>query len=369
MAVLKMKKLRLIMHRKKSEELLRELISKACVEIIPAEGSVKAAELESLMHPQRSELRELQAKQEKLERAITLLEAQAPAVKRIRLRRAALEEHVLLDDTGLGFALKKAGEALELRERLAFVRTEQQRLKKLTEDLKLWLDVDALLHLGETESCRIILGTLPLSVKADKLQEELEHIDEKAELFVIKEDKKLKYIGLLCMKERADEMRALLGQKGFAPAPATDTQGNAVQCSSDAAQRIQELAREEEHVKKLLAEESIHLENLQLAADRVSVKLVLAAAEEKFYATEWALYAEGWLPEKREAELTEIFERYGCAYDILEPTEEEKSEVPVLLDGGNEQKRDRLSSIKLGLRKGRAFEPMKISTKYNKLIQ
>ena len=369
MAVLKMKKLRLIMHRTRRDDILRELITRGCVELIPAEKSIKAAQLESVIYPQHSELSGLQAKHEKLERAIALLENQAPAVKRIRLRRQALEEHVLLDDTGLGFALKKAGEALELRERLAFVRTEQLRLKKLTEDLKLWLDVDVLLHLTETECCRILLGSLPLAAQVEKLREELEHIDEKAELFVIKEDKKLKYMGLLCMKERSEEMRALLEQKGFVPAPVTDTQGNATQCTSDASARMQELAREEEHSKKLLAEESIHLETLQLAADRVSVKLVLAAAEEKLYGTECALYAEGWLPEKQENELAQIFESYGCAYDISEPTEEEKADMPILLEGGDEQKRDMLRAIKLGKRRGRAFEPMKISTKYNKLAQ
>lgn len=369
MAVLKMKKLRLIMHRSKCDDILRELIPRACVEICPAEGSVKALGLEGLMHPQHSEQEELKAKQEKLQRAIELLETQAPAARRIRLKRPALEEHVLLDDTGLNFALKKAGEALELRERLAFVRTEQLRLKKLSEDLKLWLDVDVALHLNETESCSVLLGTLPLSVSAEKLSEELEHIDEKTELFVIKEDKKLKYIGLLCMKERLAEMQTLLEGKGFSPAPRTDTPGNAVQCTSDAAARIQEYAREEEHVKKLLSEESIHLEALQLAADRVSVKLVLAAAEEKFYGTQCALYAEGWLPEKYEAELAAIFESYGCAYDIAEPGEDEKADAPILLEGGDEQKRDMLRAIRLGLRKGRAFEPMKISTKYNKLSQ
>jgi len=369
MAVLKMKKLRLIMHRTRRDDILRELIARACVEIIPAEGSIKALGLESIIYPQYSEREELQAKQEKLERAIALLETQAPAVKRIRLRRQALEEHVLLDDTGLGFALKKAGEALELRERLAFVRTEQLRLKKLTEDLKLWLDVDVLLHLTETESCKILLGTLPLAAQVEKLSTELEHIDEKAELFVIKEDKKLKYIGLLCMKARADEMRAMLEVKGFVSAPVPDTQGKALQCTSDAAGRIQELAREEEHTKKLLAEESVHLEALQLAADRVGVKLTLAAAEEKLYGTECAVYAEGWLPEKHEAELAALFERYGCAYDMSEPTDEEKADVPILLEGGDEQKRDMLRPIRLGLRKGRSFEPLKISTKYNKLAQ
>ncbi|MBQ9733900.1 MAG: hypothetical protein IJV74_06675 [Clostridia bacterium] len=368
MAVAKMKKLRLLVHRSKLDELLRELICLGCVELRATQDSVRAMGLEAELRPYSSELAGFLEKQEKLQRAIALLEGHAPAVRRLHLKRSVPEAHVLLDDTGLNFALKKAGDALALGDKLAFAATEQQRLKKLTEELKPWLELDVPLHLSETESCGIILGRLP-AAGVEKLRAELEHIDEKSELFVIKEDKKLDYIGLLCMKERGEEMRAALGQKGFLPAPGTDTPGNAQQCSSDAAARLQEHAREEEHVKKLLAEESIHLEALKLAYDRVGVKIALAQAEEKLCETQCSLFMEAWLPENREAELAELFDAYGCAYDFAEPTAEEKADVPLMPESGDKAKSAAPSKLKLGFRRGRVFSPLEIRTKYYKLAE
>ena len=363
MAVLKMKKLRLIMLRKKRDELLFELICRGCVELIkPDVSGLEALEAE------QSRVPELEQKLEQLSRAIALLERHSPAIKRLNLGRTVPEAHVLLDDTGLSFALKKAGDVLRLNEQMHFARFEQRRLKLLVEELKDWQGIEAPLHLSETESCKVLIGSLPLAVSAEKLSEELEHIDEKSELFIIKEDKKLKYMGLLCMKERSEEMAAVLKAKGFVPAPRTDSPGSAMQCSSDSLSRIQEHSREEEHVKKLLSEETIHLEALYLAYDRVNVKLALARAEEKMYGTEQALLVAGWLPEKHEAQLCELFDAYGCAYDIAEPTAEEKAEVPRLTERADE-KRDSTRAVKAGFRRGRVFEPLVIKTKYYKLAE
>ena len=333
MAVLKMKKLRLLLLRSKREELLKELVCRGCVELSPMDASIKGTELEGLLKPEASALEELKASHEKLLAAIGLLDRQSPAVKRLRLRRQALEEHVLLDDTGLNFALRKAGEVLALNERISFARSEQGRVTELVKQLQPWMDVEVPLNAENLESCAVLMGTVPAGRGIDELSNELEHIDEKSELFLIKEDKKLNYIGLVCMRSRLDEMRACLEKRGFVPAPRTDGPGSAMHCAGEAKARIQELAREEEHCKKLLSEELIHREGLRLAADRVSVKLAMAEAAALFHGTESTVVMEGWFPGEREAELLALFEKLGCAYEISEPQPEEYPDVPVLLKG------------------------------------
>ena len=54
----------------------------------------------------------------------------------------------------------------------------------------------------------------------------------------------------------------------------------------------------------------------------MNVKIAMAGAEEKLCGTDSVLVMEGWIPAEREKELTEVFERFGCAWETLDPTEE-----------------------------------------------
>ena len=77
--------------------------------------------------------------------------------------------------------------------------------------------------------------------------------------------------------------------------------------------------------------EAVRRDELKLAADRVNVQISLAEAGDKLYGTDSAVIMEGWYPEEREAELNEVFERFGCAWEALVPEEDEYPNVPVKL--------------------------------------
>lgn len=358
MADLKMKKLRLLVLRARRDELLHELIRLGCVEFSRIDGKIKGSELEPLLKPEDRSREALEEKLKELEQAITLLEKHSSAAVRRRMKKLEQEDSVLLDDTGLGLALRTSQRLLELEERLGFLETEQKRLQALVEQLQPWLGLDVPLSLGSSENCSLLVGHLPLNIDPEKLEAELTELDERCELFSIKEDKKLRYAALLCMREQAEAMESRLKAKGFVRAPATDGPGTAIQCSSEAKEKLQQYAREEKHARELIAQDVIHWEELRLAAERMNVKTALAGAEECFYGTESCLLMEGWLPEGREAELSAVFERLGCAYDISQPLPEDKAEMPVRIDDG-----------KWHFGKKRPFRPLEIKTKYYRLAE
>ena len=78
MAILKMKKLRLIAVRSNKEELLRELIRHGCVEISELEGELHGTDIEALVHRESSDVASLKSRHTTLTHAIDLLDHYAP---------------------------------------------------------------------------------------------------------------------------------------------------------------------------------------------------------------------------------------------------------------------------------------------------
>ena len=108
MAILKMKKLRLLAVRDRKEELLRELIRHGCVEFSEMEGELRDTELEGILHRESADLASLRSRQASLVHAIELLDRYAPKKSKLLSAKPELEDHVLLDDTGLNGAVKTA---------------------------------------------------------------------------------------------------------------------------------------------------------------------------------------------------------------------------------------------------------------------
>ena len=157
-------------------------------------------------------------------------------------------------------------------------------------------------------------------------------MDEESEIFTVHEEKKAHYVVLVCMKEQLAAMQDALRPFGFTPSALTGMSGTARECQLNAEQRLKELAAEKENCVRYIVDDAVHRDELKLAADRVSVKIAMAEAEERLCGTDSVLVMEGWFPAVREKELAEIFERYGCAWETMDPTEDEYPQVPVKLN-------------------------------------
>ncbi len=331
MAILKMKKLRLLAVRDRKEELLRELIRHGCVEFSEMEGELRDNALEGVLRRENADLASLRGKQTTLVHAIELLDKYAPKKSKMLSAKPELEDHVLLDDTGLNGALKTA-EAIEGYDaRIKRIQAEDSRLRSVIESLQPWLGLDLPLNTEGTERCSVLYGSIPASIDLGGVKAAIEQADEESELFTIHEEKKEHYVLLVCMREKLPAMQDVLRTFGFTASGLTSLEGTAKECLSNTEQTIKELAAEKENCTRYIVDDAVHRDELKLAADRVSVKISLAEAEEKLYGTDAVIVMEGWIPEEREQELSEVFDRFGCAYETVEPTEDEYPEVPVKL--------------------------------------
>ena len=331
MAILKMKKLRLLAVRDSKEELLKELIRHGCVEFSEMDGALQGSEVEGLLRRENADIATLRSKHAALVHAIELLDRYAPKKSKLLSAKPELEDRVLLDDTGLAGALKTA-EAIEGYDaRIKRIAAEESRQRSVIESLKPWLDLDMSLDTEGTERCSVLLGAIPARIELGEVSAAVAEVSEEAELFPVHEEKKEHYVALVCLRDDLPAMQDALRPFGFSASSVTGMPGTARECTLNAEQSLKELAAEKENCTRYIVDDAVHRDELKLAADRVSVKISLAEAEDKLYGTDSVVVMEGWIPAEREEELAEVFDRFGCAYETLDPTEDEYPEVPVKL--------------------------------------
>ena len=331
MAIVQMKKLRLLAVRDRKEELLRELMRCGCVEITELEPKLAGTEAEGLVRPESSELTALKGRHGSLVHAVELLDRYAPKKTKLLSAKPELEGRVLLDDTGLAGALRIA-EALEGYDaRIKRISAEESRERALIESLQPWLTLDLPLNFEGTERCSVLTGSLPARFPLDTVRAAIEAVDEEAELFSIHEEKKANYVLLVCMKGKLPAMQDALRPFGFTASALGGLSGTARECQLNAEQSLKELAAEKENCVRYIVDDAVHRDELKLAADRMNVKISLAEAEERMCGTDSVVVLQGWLPAEREEELGQLFDRFGCAWETEDPAEDEYPEVPVSL--------------------------------------
>ena len=326
-----MKKLRLLAVRDQKEELLKELIRHGCVEFSELEGELQGTELESALHRENPDLTALRARHTTLNHAIELLNVYAPKKSKLLSAKPELEPQVLLDDTGLTGALKTA-EAIEGYDaRIKRIAAEESRERSTIEALRPWQELDLPLDCEGTERCGVLLGTVPARMDLGQMNAALDAVDEESELFTIREEKKERYVLLVCMKDKLAAMQDALRPFGFTPSAVAGMSGTARECMLNAEQTLKELAAEKENCTRYIVDDAVHRDELKLAADRVSVQIALAEAEDRLCSTDKVLVMEGWIPAEKEKELGEVFDRFGCAWETVDPAEDEYPRVPVQL--------------------------------------
>lgn len=331
MAILKMKKLRLMAVRSKKDELLRELIRHGCVEFSELEGEIQGSQLENLVSRESSDTATLKSQYTSLNHAIALLNTYAPKKEKMLSAKPELEDVVFLDDTGLTGALRIAETIEGYDSRIKRISAEESRQRSIIESLRPWLGLDLALNTEGTERCGVLMGTISGKIPLDQVQAAIEAVDEESELFQINEDKRDRYVLLVAMREKIPAMQECLRGFAFSASNMSGMNGTAKECMLQARQQLNELAKEKAGCVENIVAEAVRRDELKLAADRVSTKIALAEADEKLYGTESTVVMEGWIPEEREEELIKVFEDFGCAWETLTPEESEYPEVPVKL--------------------------------------
>ena len=325
MAIVTMKKLRLMVVRSRKEELLKELLRHGCVEIS------EPSELEDQLRRESSALMQARSEQQSLLGALSVLDRYAPAKSKLLSPKPEVDGERLLDAAEMRRELEAAGQIRENGERIKRITAEESRQRSAIEGLRPWTALEMPLEQTETERCSVTLGTVSARVDLTKAEESLAAAAEEAELFKVSADKGQQYLVLVSSKEQQGAALDSLRAYGFSAVGMSGLTGTARENVERAGKQLDALAAEKQGCKQAIAEMADHRDALKLAVDASATKIALAEAEDRLCGTESVVALQGWMPAEREEELTEVFERFDCAWETEEPEEEEYPEVPVQL--------------------------------------
>jgi V/A-type H+-transporting ATPase subunit I len=331
MAILKMKRLRLMLVRSQKEELLRELAKLGCVQVTEIREELQEQEDQGLVHRESSELTALKSRQATLDRALQLLESYAPAKTPLLSAKPVQESDAFLETQGLQQTLELAAAIGEREDRIRRIGAEESRQRSLIESLRPWEGLDLPLETEGTERSALVLGSFSNRIPLAEVESALAEAAEEAELFPVSQDKSQRYVLLLAAKEQLPAAQESLRSFGFSAASLSGSTGTAREGIAAAEKALQELAAEKETLSGEIAAQAPHRDELKLAFDRVSTQIAMAEAEDRLYGTDATVVLEGWVPAEQEEKLTKLLERFECAWETRDPAEDEYADVPVKL--------------------------------------
>lgn len=331
MAIVHMKKLRLMVVRGQKDALLRDLMLLGCVQVSEPDALLADAEAAAVLRQESGSVTETRSELTRLNAALKLLDKYAPVKSKLLSSRPEVTEREFLD---VGAYRKELDAVAQLEELEADVRRyngEEAKLRSSVEALRPWETLDLPLSLGSTATTRITLGMLPATADLGEAQKALAEAAPESQMYEISADREQHYVLLICMKDELPEALAALRTFGFTLANLGGTPGTARQNIDSAQQQIADVIRKREQAEADIAAFAPHRDAFKLCIDRASVRLGRAEAEERLVGTESVVCMRGWLTAPEEEKLTAVLAKYDCAWDLADPTEDEYPEVPVKL--------------------------------------
>ena len=331
MAILKMKKLTLVVVRDQKEALLKDLIRHGCVEVSEISQDIAGSGISDLVKADSSELLKYRQDYQMLNRGIEVLDRYVPEKTPLLSSKPEADRSAFLDETGMWGCVQFAENIVANDERIKQISSEESSQKALIDSLAPWMPLNISLNCRGTDYAVVALGTFPAKVALSKVARVIEDITDEAQLYSVSDDKAFHYVMIIALREKIDEIQEAMRDFSFAPAAVAGNSGSARDLTGKAEILLRDLADEKEKCKAAIIEEVIRRDEMKFAADKMKAKLSIAEAEEKFFRTESSAVMQGWFPEEREKELEKVFSKYDCAYEAAVPSEEEYPDVPVQL--------------------------------------
>ena len=331
MAIVKMKKLRVMAMAGQKEELLRQLLRLGCVEISEPDSKLADPKWAALLRRGNSQLVNTKSEIADVDTALAAIKKYAQLKDGLFIKRRPISEREFLDAGAADHAREAARKIGELLRRLTQLQSDETRLQTRRAGLVPWKSLDVPLELEGTACTRLRLGVCPGSTDIGQVKTELAASDAAAELYEISGDKQQKYLLLICL--RADEETALevLRPHGFSVVTIPDTVGTAADNIARLDTQIAENEKQQTAVVEDIVKSAEARDALRLYADRLAAEAAEETNAERLMTDGTILFFEGWVPAEKLSKVEKLLTSMDCAWDASDPTEDEISQVPVQL--------------------------------------
>ncbi len=329
MAIVKMRRLRVIALGEERDELLQQLLHVGCVEVTEPEGKLSDPEWAALLHRDASSLGDVKSKATAVNSALEALRKYAPVKSGLFTLRETVKESEFLSSATLNTALKQAAEINDRVQRVSQLFTQENRLTGQRASLVPWTGLDLPLDTKSTEHAVIMFAVCPAGVDLAEVRTALSDAAPSAELFEASTDKELHFLLLVCHQAEREAVNETVKPYGFSSTSFKEFTGTASENIARIDDRLASIVAEREAVTGEIATYSDCRQSLRVCADRLGTEQSKEAARERLLTNGTIFFLEGWITEPGLPRAEEVLSQFSCAWETAEPEEEE--EPPVLL--------------------------------------
>ena len=331
MAIVKMKRLRVLGMQSDRDSLFRKLQKLGCVEIAEPAIDLTDPDWAALAKPDGRDLAGSREQNNLLNNALEILKKYAPAKGGLFAKRPELTDAELFDDGSYTSGLDTARAILEGERTVAALAADQGKLLSHKAALAPWIPLDVPLEMETTENVSLVFGTVPAKADFAALEAAVAEASELSALFEASADQDLRYFLLLCHVTVESQCVEAMRPFGFSRASLRGWTGTAADndrmLDNQLAVLEEKLAAAKEHIASFAPQRDA----LKRCVDRSVQDISCEEAKGHLVDTETAFYLNGWIPADREEELAALLGGYTCAWETEEPAPDEYEQVPVKL--------------------------------------
>jgi V/A-type H+-transporting ATPase subunit I len=343
MAIVKMKRLRLLGLTEERDALFQQLQHLGCVEVSEQSEKLADADWAGLVHPNESTRSEKERLLEETEQALKLLDTYAPAKTPFLAPKRTVEEEDLFSQSAIAEATLKVREVNRYGEDLSENAAQQHQTQVTCQSLAPWTSLDLPLNTTSTASMYIAFGMMPASADLEAVRQELSEKADASELYEASTDTEAHYLLFFCHRSQEEAGLDVLKSYGFSTTTFKGITGTAAETMKYQLSRLETLKTQEESLKESLQSYGEARPAIQLCADRLQQEIDKERCKERLLDTDLSFILEGWVPEMDVPKLEALLGSYSCAYELSDPDPEEYPEVPVKLK--NNKVTDSLNTV------------------------
>ena len=325
MAIVKMKKLQLMVARSQKDSLLDELTRLGCVQISDMD------EIPGGLHGESGAVTEAKTEQTAFLSALKVLDRYAPAKSKLLAPKPEISEEVFMSNEGYESEAQTAEYIVQLEQKLRSIAGEESRLRAVIEAMTPWTSLDMPLQTTGTGYTSVFLGTLPKESDTALADAALAEKAPEAELFVVSSDEVQHYAVLVCAKDMQEAALDAVREFGFAQTSISNTEGTAAENIAASEKGLAELAQQKKATEAEIVENASRRDAIKLCADRAETAINRAEAESRLAGSESVICMTGWLEAPEEEKFAQCVEKFDCAWETRDPEAEEYPDVPVKL--------------------------------------
>ena len=331
MAIVRMKKLRVIALREQRDELMRQLMRLGCVEVHEPEGMLSDAEAAAVLRPERAGLTAARNRQAEMDAAMKTLGRYAPVKRGLLTPRPEVTEAVFLDGDALEEDMALARQINDWESQLRKIAADQARLRDEIESLLPWEALDMPLQTEGTKTCAVMLANVPAEVDMESVADAAESATEAVQVILVSQDERQKCFLAVSLKEDMPALQDALRSVGATPVSFPGVTGTAKDNIDRRRRQMQELEVRQRELTERIGQEKDKTGELQLSADRLAAEAAQAECAERLRGTDSVVALEGWCPAEDQEAVSKCLSGFDCAFEYADPTEEEYPDVPVKL--------------------------------------